>query len=139
MGNLSLHMLHNFYIVEPTSNCVINKATKKSSSSSRVKRRALVYQLILWMLKPFRPPVLNKAFHVLLGDIFSFSRRDFCGQLGANSVCLCPPASPSCDQLCYRSCCLVSLDLTNTDHNIIWTRIFCSGGLKIFFCIGVVP
>lgn len=71
MGNLSPHMLHNFYIIEPTRNCLINKASRKPSKSRRVKRRVLVCQLILWMLNPLRFPVLSSAFHFLLGDIFS--------------------------------------------------------------------
>lgn len=135
MGNLSPHMLHNFHIIERTRNCLINKASRKPSKSRRVKRHALVCQLILCMLTPLGFPVLNRAFHFLLGDIFSFSRRGFCGQLGANCVCLHPPLPPSCfpcDQLRDRSCCSVSLDLTNNDHIIIWTHIFCSEGLKIF-------
>lgn len=141
MGNLSPHMLRNFYIIEPTRNCLINKTSRKPSNSRRVKRHALVCRLILCMLKPLRFPVLSRAFHFSLGDIFSFSRRSFCGQLGANSVCLhLPLSSPRfpCDQLHYRSCCSVNLDLTSNDHKIIWTCIFCSEGLKIFFCIGVV-
>lgn len=88
MGNLSPHMLHNFHIIEPTRNCLINKASRKPSNSRRVKRHALVCQLILCMLKPLGFPVLNRAFHFLLGDIFSFSRRSFCGQLGAVCVCI---------------------------------------------------
>lgn len=131
MGNLSPHMLHYFCIIEPTRNSLINKASRKSSNSTRVKRQALVCWLILCVPKPLRFPVLNRAFHFLLGNIFIFSRRSFCGQLGANSVWLHPPLPPALQELLLSQ--LGSL--TNNDHSIIWTCVFCSG-LKIFF--GVV-
>lgn len=51
MGNLSPHMLHNFHIIEPTRNCLINKASRKPSKSRRVKKHALACQLILCTLK----------------------------------------------------------------------------------------
>lgn len=76
MGNLSPHMLHNFYIIEPTRNCLINKDSRKPSESRWAESCKLVCGLILYTLKSLRFP-----FHILLGNIFSFSRRNFWGCL----------------------------------------------------------
>lgn len=60
------------------------------------KKGALVCRLILCMTQSLRFPFLNGPFHLLLGDIFSFSRRNLFGWLGANSVCLSLSISSSC-------------------------------------------
>lgn len=126
-----------FIIIESTRSCLINKANGKHSNKW-VKRHALLLLINFVRAQVSQAFCSEMALGFLLGDIFSFCKRSFCGQLGTRRRCLHLPRSSSCfpyDQLHYRSC---LLDLTNNDHNIIWAHIFSLKWLKGFFCIGVV-
>lgn len=129
MGNLPPHTLHHFYIIEPTRDCLINKDSRKPSKSRQVKRTACLC-INFVHAQVSQVSFRQGGFLPLVGQHLQFLQEQFLWWLGANSVCLRPPVSSSyflCDQLRYRSCCSLSLDLRNNDHDTtccVTSRLF---------------
>lgn len=119
MGNLPPHMLRNFYVIEPTRDCLINKDSRKPSKSRRMKCTACLWiTFVHAQVSQLSFP--QEGFLPLVGQHLQFLWEDFLWWLDASSVSLHPPVSSSCfpcDQLHCRSCRSVSLDLRNNDHN----------------------
>lgn len=94
MGNLPPPMLHHFYIIEPTRDCLINKDSRKPSKSRQVKCTAcLCINFVHAQVSQVSFP--QGGFLPLVGQHLQFLWEEFLWCLGANSVCLRPPVSSS--------------------------------------------
>lgn len=126
-------------IIEPTRNCLINKANRKHSNTW-VKR--CIFLLINFVCaQVFHAFCSAKGFRLLVGVTSSASVRGPSVPSWApeEGVYICHVHLHAFFVTnCITGAVWGNLDLTNNDHKIIWACIFCLEWLKVFFCIGVV-